>query len=187
MTLTIPGTGTQEGTRAGAETAETGKAGCWDALELPAEAGRAVLRRLGAHAGPALLRGERMLLLVPEGSAEELPGLLEWLEWTGIDLDLTAHSGFLRPPGGPDARGGPDGPEGSAGPDGPGTPEGPAGGDGPRGAAQHWVRPPGQGREHFDAPLVPDLVRLVSAAATECHRARLARCTRPQRQTPAFS
>jgi hypothetical protein len=34
--------------------------------------------------------GDRMRLLVAPGSAEELPGLLEWLEWGTLRLDLTA-------------------------------------------------------------------------------------------------
>lgn len=52
----------------------------FDVLELPAEAGRAVLRRLDPGC-PVALQGETMRLLVAAGSAEELPGLLDWLEW----------------------------------------------------------------------------------------------------------
>jgi hypothetical protein len=77
-----------------------------------------------------------MRFLVPPGSAEELPGLLEWLEWGGIELDLAALAAYA-----------------------------------PREAAV-WLRPPGRECE-------VDLVGLVSAAATECHRARLARATQP--------
>jgi hypothetical protein len=61
----------------------------FDVLEVPAEAGRAALRRLPPGC-PVALRGDRMALLVAAGSAEELPGLLEWLEWGGLPLDLTA-------------------------------------------------------------------------------------------------
>ena len=60
----------------------------FDVLELPATAGRGVLRRMGAATGPVALMGRRMRLLVAAGSAEELPGLLDWLEWGGISLDL---------------------------------------------------------------------------------------------------
>ncbi|MFI2196536.1 SCO3374 family protein [Streptomyces coeruleorubidus] len=61
----------------------------YDVLDVPAEAGRAALRHLGPHSPVALL-GDRMRLLVGPGSAEELPGLLEWLEWGTLPLDLTA-------------------------------------------------------------------------------------------------
>lgn len=144
MTLTIPQPRTP---------AEDGPAR-WDALSLPLEAGWAVLRRSGAHRGPALADGGRMLLLVPEGSAEELPGLLEWLEWTGVELDLLAHSSYAPSPAGPAVRRG-------------GV---------PRRAAQWWVRPPGNGAAQ--SPADTDLARLVSVAATECHRLRLARAAR---------
>lgn len=119
---------------------ETGPAGAADALEMPAEAGRALLRRRGLRTGPVAydpMRG-RVLLLVPPGSAEELPGLLEWLEWGGVELDLTAHPAYA-----------------------------------PREATARWLRPPGSGCEPGAPVPGVDLVRLVSAAATECHRARL--------------
>ncbi|CAL9496424.1 hypothetical protein SUDANB145_03328 [Streptomyces sp. enrichment culture] len=61
----------------------------FDVLDVPAEAGHASLGRLGAHA-PVALRGDRMLLLMAAGSAEELPGLLRWLEWGSLPLDLSA-------------------------------------------------------------------------------------------------
>lgn len=61
----------------------------FDVLELPADAGAAVLRRT-EPAGPVALMGQRMRLLVAVGSADELPGLLDWLQWGGIALDLTA-------------------------------------------------------------------------------------------------
>ncbi|MET9891679.1 SCO3374 family protein [Streptomyces sp. NPDC006465] len=61
----------------------------FDVLEVPAEAGFAALRHL-RPASPVALHGERMLLLVAAGSAEELPGLLDWLEWGALALDLTA-------------------------------------------------------------------------------------------------
>jgi hypothetical protein len=150
MTLTIP----QPRTPAAGEPPR------WDALDMPEEAGRAVLLRDGTHHGPALVAAGRMLLLVPEGSAEELPGLLEWLEWSEVELDLTAHSGCLPaclpvcPP--PSA-----------------VRRTPHGGSAPRGADQWWVRPPGNGSSA--TPAGTDLVRLVSVVATECHRVRLVR------------
>ncbi|GGY51882.1 SCO3374 family protein [Streptomyces djakartensis] len=59
----------------------------FDVLDVPAEAGRAGLRHLGAGS-PVALRGDRMRFLVAAGSSEELPGLLEWLEWGTLALDL---------------------------------------------------------------------------------------------------
>ncbi|MCZ9344827.1 SCO3374 family protein, partial [Streptomyces sp. TRM76130] len=81
----------------------------FDVLDVPAEAGHASLGRLGAHA-PVALRGDRMLLLVAAGSAEELPGLLRWLEWGSLPLDLSASGAGglveapLPPPCGADCR-----------------------------------------------------------------------------------
>ncbi|GGP50039.1 SCO3374 family protein [Streptomyces sindenensis] len=134
----------------------------FDVLELPAEAGHAVLRR-GVRTGPVLLCGARMGLLVAAGGADELPGLLDWLEWGPLAPDLTAVGAGGR----------------VAAPPLPGSPGGPTG-------AAVWLRPPeprrapgsalpaltGFGSSGGDAP---DLVRLVDAAATECHRVRLSR------------
>ncbi|MFJ6611752.1 SCO3374 family protein [Streptomyces sp. NPDC091289] len=134
----------------------------FDVLELPAEAGHAVLRR-GVRTGPVLLSGARMGLLVAAGGADELPGLLDWLEWGPVPLDLTAVGAGGR----------------VTAPPLPGAP-----GDSP--GAARWLRPPeprhapepalpaltGFGSSGGDAP---DLVRLVDAAATECHRVRLSR------------
>ncbi|MFB9737956.1 SCO3374 family protein [Streptomyces thermocoprophilus] len=61
----------------------------FDVLDVPAEAGRGALVRLPPGC-PVALRGDRMALLVAAGSAEELPGLLRWLEWGGLPLDLIA-------------------------------------------------------------------------------------------------
>ncbi|MDX2920069.1 MULTISPECIES: SCO3374 family protein [Streptomyces] len=132
----------------------------FDVLELPAEAGHAVLRR-GVRTGPVLLSGTRMGLLVAAGGADELPGLLDWLEWRPLAPDLTAvgaEGRVVAPPL-----------PGSAG--------------GSTGAAV-WLRPPEP--RHAPGPALPalagfgssgggapDLVRLVDAAATECHRVRL--------------
>ncbi|AVZ74530.1 hypothetical protein SLUN_22545 [Streptomyces lunaelactis] len=151
----------------------------FDVLELPVDAGAAVLSRMDLDS-PVALMGLRMRLLVAAGSADELPGLLDWLEWGGIALDLTAIGAGGRmtappPPGWPGSRG-----------------------------AAAWLRPPVPGREVEPtlpalAPFghsagsgggnSPDLVRLVDAAATECHRARLLRTNTPHANTQplAFS
>lgn len=160
----------------------------FDVLDVPAEAGVAALRHLGPVPGPGspvALRGGRMLLLVAAGGAEELPGLLEWLDWGGLDLDLTAvgTGGHMVAP----------------------TPPGAAGrlggvrrGAGSQGAAD-WLRPPEPGCE-VEASLpsmsalggvggAPDLVRVVDTVATHCHRVRLRRVsTGPSESQPlAFS
>ncbi|MDA5286633.1 SCO3374 family protein [Streptomyces sp. NPDC054904] len=138
----------------------------FDVLELPADAGAEVLRR-PVPTGPVALVGRRMRFLVAPGSADELEGLLDWLEWGGVPLDLTAVGTGGR----------------IAAPVPPGWPQS------PRGAAV-WLRPPELGCEaslpSLPAPgqgtgsgrsSGPGLVRLVAAAATECHRARLWRRT----------
>ncbi|MFF8844734.1 SCO3374 family protein [Streptomyces sp. NPDC015127] len=145
----------------------------FDVLELPADAGAAVLRRT-ERTGPVAVQGRRMRLLVAAGSAEELPGLLDWLEWGGVALDLTAvgEGGRMTAPP-------------------------PPGRDHVRGAAR-WLRPPGRGSRlpalagFGDIGHAPDLVRLVDTAATECHRVRLlrvgrARVQRTETQPLAFS
>lgn len=124
-----------------------------DALVLAADPGLALLRRPDVRTGPVAYGRENgcLMLLVPAGSAEELPGLLEWLEWGDIELGLTARASY--------------------------DPYDPR-------EAAVWLRPPESGRE---ADRV-DLVRLVSAAATECHRARLRSTARKSRAQPlAFS
>lgn len=117
------------------------------------EAGLALLRRRGLPTGPVAYDPvhARVQLLVPSGSAEELPGLLEWLDRGGNALGLSARSYdpreaavWLRPPV-------PERAEGTAGTAADGT--GPMSLGGPVDGV--------------------DLVRLVSAAATECHRTRL--------------
>ncbi|MYR61903.1 hypothetical protein GTY54_38810 [Streptomyces sp. SID625] len=138
----------------------------FDVLDVPLEAGRATLRRLGTCPGvpasPVAVQGGRMRLLVAAGGAEELPGLLRWLEWDALDLDLVGlGAGALM--------------------DAPPVP-----GTGARTRAQgaaEWLRPPGSGGEvESSLPTlsaqgagggVPDLVRLVRTAATQCHRVRL--------------
>ncbi|MFI9723753.1 SCO3374 family protein [Streptomyces sp. NPDC052396] len=156
----------------------------FDALGLPVPAGLAVLgRRLST--GPVALdtRARTLWFLTAAGSAEELPGLLDWLEWGGIALELTARGA-----GGRIAAPAPVGGEPSP------APSGRAGGPScvPREAV--WLRPPRPGCEVEPTlpvcglggvPGAPDLVRLVSAAATECHRARLSRAGRALTGPPA--
>ncbi|MGW6236377.1 SCO3374 family protein [Streptomyces sp. NPDC055094] len=158
----------------------------FDVLELPADAGDAVLRRTAAT-GPVALHGERMAFLVAAGSADEVPGLLDWLEWGGIALGLTALGADGRMPA-------------------PGPPRWPCTTGAAAQGAAVWLRPPEPGREVEPtlpslAPFgyeggdggsgggAPDLVRLVDAAATACHRARLLRgnTLRTRTQPLAFS
>ncbi|MGW2087717.1 SCO3374 family protein [Streptomyces sp. NPDC001880] len=134
----------------------------FDVLQVPAAAGHAALRQLD-RTGPVALSGARMNLLVAVGSAEELPGLLDWLEWGGITLSLTAigAGGRITAP----------------------VPPGRTAG---RPGAAAWLRPPGPRHEEgVELPALaglgsrgggaPDLVRLLDTVATECHRARLMR------------
>ncbi|MFE3251206.1 SCO3374 family protein [Streptomyces sp. NPDC059209] len=183
----------------------------FDVLELPADAGAAVLRRIdAAGTGPVALVEGRMRLLVAAGGADELPGLLDWLEWGGITLDLTAVGAGGRMTA-PEPPGRPTGPRGPRGPTGTPPRGGAAGGrPGAEQGAAVWLRPPEPGREveptlpaltrfghgpgggagHGDSGGdVPDLVRLVDTAATECHRARLLRgeTARTETQPLAFS
>ncbi|KUN27225.1 hypothetical protein AQJ11_15720 [Streptomyces corchorusii] len=153
----------------------------FDVLDVPAEAGAKALRHL-APGSPVALRGDRMRLLVAAGSAEELPGLLAWLEWGTVALDLRvlgAGDTMEAPP-----------PAESAvvrtGSVRAGVPREPSA----QGAAV-WLRPPGPERE-VEASLpampavpaappagregsAPDLVRLVDTVAAQCHRVRLRR------------
>lgn len=156
----------------------------FDALDVPARAGFAILSRFPrpGQLGPVALDGHRIRLLVAAGSTEELPGLLEWLEWGGIPLDLVglgAGQG-LRAPAHPEW--------------------------GRREAAYDrsapvWLRPPRPGCEvettvpalcvvsdEADGQQVPvGLVALVAALATACHRITL-RAGRPSSDQPwAFS
>jgi hypothetical protein len=141
----------------------------FDVLDVPDAAGYAVLSRFPGpdRLGPVALDGHRIRLLVAAGSAEELPGLLEWLEWGGIPLDLAAlgAGGRMRAPAHPDW--------------------------GRREAAYDrsapvWLRPPRPGSDvestvpalHVaaaaDGTGVPiGLPALVAALATACHRVTL--------------
>ncbi|MEV3966565.1 SCO3374 family protein [Streptomyces sp. NPDC050698] len=166
----------------------------YDVLDVPAEAGHAALRR-SVPAGPVALHGDRMLLLVAAGSAQELPGLLEWLDWGCLALDLAAigAGGVMDAPSPPEPRREraalPARASHAAASREAGAPLSvpcPAGSQG----AAVWLRPPEPGCE-VEASLptlsalgaggnAPDLVRLVNTVATQCHRLRLRRaCAQP--------
>ncbi|MET9834648.1 SCO3374 family protein [Streptomyces sp. NPDC006385] len=177
----------------------------FDVLDVPAEAGHTALRHL-TPGSPVAVRGDRMRLLVAAGSAGEVPGVLDWLEWGTLPLDLTAlGEGDLMeaplPPGQgtvPSGQGTVPSGQGTvmAVPHGPG-PQGPGGvrplplgrSAAVQGAAV-WLRPPEPGGE-VEASLptlsalgggggAPDLVRVLGTVATHCHRLRLRRaCAQP--------
>ncbi|MFC9282323.1 SCO3374 family protein [Streptomyces collinus] len=147
----------------------------FDVLDVPAEAGAAALRHLGPDS-PVALRGDRMRLLVAAGSAEELPGVLDWLEWgpLALDLEVLGAGGAMEAPV----------PPGAAHDGGPPRPGDPARTGSVQGAAA-WLRPPVPGGEvEVSLPALPamgsskdapDLVRLVDTVAARCHRIRLRR------------
>ncbi|MBL1085602.1 hypothetical protein JK359_27150 [Streptomyces actinomycinicus] len=164
----------------------------FDVLDVPAEAGAGALRHL-APGSPVALRGGRMELLVAAGSAEELPGLLDWLEWGAVALDLRVLG----------AGGTLEAPVPSAGADAvqravlADAAQRATAAGGVQGAAV-WLRPPGPG-SGLEASLpamptmpavgregsVPDLVRLVDTVAAHCHRVRLWRaCAGPNACRP---
>ncbi|MFF1546389.1 SCO3374 family protein [Streptomyces sp. NPDC058291] len=149
----------------------------FDVLDVPAEAGFAGLRRL-APGSPVAVGGGRMLLLVAAGGAEEVPGILQWLEWGALALDLTAigAGGSVEAPLPPARLPGRD----------PVRPPEPCR-PGPVQGAAVWLRPPVAGCEvAASLPTMsasggvggaPDLVRLVDTLATHCHRVRLRRAS----------
>lgn len=162
----------------------------FDVLDVPVEAGAAALWRMGPDS-PVAVRGDRMRLLVAAGSAEELPGLLDWLEWgalaSALDLVALGADGHMEAPSRPGER------LARAPLPGAGPAEGrslPPGRSRPLQGAAVWLRPPEPGCE-VEASLptlsavggvggAPDLVRLVDTVATQCHRVRLRRsCAQP--------
>ncbi|MFJ8540330.1 SCO3374 family protein [Streptomyces sp. NPDC093591] len=173
----------------------------FDVLDVPAEAGSAALRHL-APRSPVAVRGERMLLLMSAGSAQEVPGVMDWLDWGTLPLDLaTLGEGDLMeaplpPEQGPVMTVRPLDTRSTEAVRRPGVPEPgearplPLGrSDAVQGAAV-WLRPPEPGGE-VEASLptlsamgggggAPDLVRILATVATQCHRLRLRRgCAQP--------
>ncbi|GFH39203.1 hypothetical protein SCWH03_54680 [Streptomyces pacificus] len=155
----------------------------FDVLGLPADAGRALLRG-AVRTGPVARAGDGVLLLVAAGAAEEPPALLDWLEWGGIGLELSAlgRGGSVpapSPPGHAVPAGATPGAAVWLRPPKPGRevePSPPALGAPGRAGAWSGPRPaPGSGTGVGGGGGAPDLVRLVDAAANACHRARLAR------------
>ncbi|UGQ09196.1 bifunctional DNA primase/polymerase [Yinghuangia sp. ASG 101] len=67
----------------------------FDVLDVPGAAGARVLRRaerLGLPLGPvAATTSGRVRFFVAPGVAEDLPAMLDWLDWSGVDLDLRAY------------------------------------------------------------------------------------------------
>ncbi|HEV2639776.1 MAG TPA: hypothetical protein VGX23_31885 [Actinocrinis sp.] len=77
----------------------------FDVIEVPEQAGRDAVRRLldygqaALRPGPVGLTGPgRCGFLVAPGAAEDLPELLEWLDWGGIELGLAAFGAGGRVP-----------------------------------------------------------------------------------------
>ncbi|MGW7239631.1 SCO3374 family protein [Streptomyces sp. NPDC054804] len=181
----------------------------FDVLDVPAPAGARALRHLGPGS-PVALQGDRMLLLVAAGGAEELPGLLDWLEWGALALDLRAlgaHGRMDAPvrhePVSTRTRSVPEAAQAAEGPEEPSDPpERSELSESVQGAA-FWLRPPESGCE-VEASLpsmstlstrsamggvsgAPDLVRLVDTVATECHRVRLWRASHGPKDRQALA
>lgn len=77
----------------------------FDVVEVPEEAGRDALRRLIGYGqaalapGPVALTGaDRCGFFVTPGSRDDLPELLDWLDWGGIELGLHAYGAGDRIP-----------------------------------------------------------------------------------------
>ncbi|MBO3674144.1 SCO3374 family protein [Streptomyces sp. NEAU-YJ-81] len=166
---------------AGSDPVELLTGVAFDVIELPAVAGLAMLRRV-PRTGPVAVEGAWMRLLVALGSADELPGLLDWLEWGAVALDLGAIGAGGRITAPCPSRSWP--PPLAAGAPGERCPQ----------EAAVWLRPPDpRGEVEPTLPRTgfggdggaPDLVRLVSTAATECLRTRLVRARPLPRQRRA--
>lgn len=129
--------------------------GEFEIVDLPAAAGNAALRRW-SEPGPrqvppgpvALTSGGRMWLFVAAGAGADLPGLLDWLDWADVGLDLHVHGlghEVLAPvrPGAPG-----------------------------RGAMPRWLHAPTTASLSGRRPL-PELHTLIDRLAHACHRHQL--------------
>jgi len=155
-----------------------------DVVSVPEAAGREALARLLGYGQPAVAPGPvalsaagRVLFYVADGGAEDLPELLEWLDWGGVRLDLTAVSAaaltdppvrWLHPATVPMQRPGGPGPVNTANPVSPAAPTDPenAGGAVPAGGN-------GSRRDDYPTPGLPEppeLVALLATLAAACHR-----------------
>lgn len=148
-----------------------------DVVSVPEAAGREALARLLGYGQPAVAPGPvalsasgRVLFYVADGGAEDLPELLEWLDWGGVRLDLTAVGAgeladppvrWLHPATVPMQR--PGGPQpGAAAGDGAGNLNG--------------AEVPAEGSTRRSAyptpglPEPPELIALLATLAAACHR-----------------
>ncbi|SNX63050.1 hypothetical protein SAMN06272735_4847 [Streptomyces sp. TLI_55] len=167
----------------------------FDVLDVPVEAGLAALRHL-APGSPVAVQDGRMRLLLAAGSAEEVPGVLDWLEWGSLRLDLSTlgEGDTMTAPLPADSGVTPPGGAGVLEPNSTGLrPLLIRSAYGALQGAAVWLRPPEAGCE-VEASLptlsalgggggAPDLVRVLDTVATQCHRLRLRACAQP----PAFS
>jgi hypothetical protein len=147
-----------------------------DVVSVPEAAGREALARLLGYGQPAVAPGPvalsaagRVLFYVAAGGAEDLPELLEWLDWGGVLLDLTAVPAaeladppvrWLHPATVPMQRPGP-------GPDLP-APADAEDADGPDAAVPGLSR-----RDAYPTPGLPEppeLIALLATLAAACHR-----------------
>ncbi|GAA1989640.1 hypothetical protein [Catenulispora subtropica] len=146
-----------------------------DVVSVPEAAGREALARLLGYGQPAvapgpvaLSAGGRVLFYVATGGAEDLPELLEWLDWGGVRLDLTAVAEaeltdppvrWLHPATVPMQRPGDGGAEGA---DGAAGSPGPAGSEGTAARRDAYPTP--------GLPEPPELIALLATIAAACHR-----------------
>ena len=148
-----------------------------DVVSVPEAAGREALARLLGYGQPAVAPGPvalsaagRVLFYVAAGGAEDLPELLEWLDWGGVRLDLTAVPAaeltdppvrWLHPSTVPMQRpgGGAGNPGGSGG---AGALSGAEGADGSTSRRAVYPTP--------GLPEPPELIALLATLAAACHR-----------------